>query len=273
MILDVQFNAATTPWPVIRDAARAAEATGFGAVWVFDHLAGAPLSGSTNLELFTLLGALAATTERIALGSSVANVHNRQPATLAVGAASIEAIGDHRQVLLGVGAGASPTSRWADEQHAVGQRVEPDVTARHAQVERVVALCRTMWSPDRGDELATFPLPHTRPQIHVGVSGVALARLAGRIADGINVAWTSRRRQELFDAAVGERRSAHGSMGDFVRTTWAVWNDELLDPGSTPRGEMARAGIDRLILLVPHDVPRQLADGSAFQARPVTPRS
>src|SRR5690606_23959684 len=97
VILDVQFNAATTSWPAIRDGARAAEMAGFGALWVFDHLAGSSLSGSTSLEMFTLLGALAASTERIALGSMVANVYNRQPGVLAVGAASVEAIGGRRR--------------------------------------------------------------------------------------------------------------------------------------------------------------------------------
>lgn len=252
MILDVQFNAATTSWPAIRDGARAAEDAGFGAVWVFDHLAGSSLRGTTSLEMFTLLGALAASTERIPLGSMVANVYNREPGVLAVGAASVEAIGD-RQVFLGIGAGASPTSRWAAEQHAAGHRMEPVLAARHARVERVLTLCSTMWSPARPPELATFPLPGRRPELHVGAGSVALAAVAGRLADGVNVGRHAPHRDAMLAAALAARVQAHGSVDGFVRSVWSPWDEELFDPASPAHRELAEAGVDRLIVIASVD--------------------
>ena len=64
---------------------------------------------------------------------------------------------------------------------------------------------------ERPPELATFPLPVPRPTVLVGVSSVGLATLAGERADGVNIDWTSPRRDELLDAALAARVTAPGS--------------------------------------------------------------
>ena len=176
MLIDVQFNPARNPWPALRDATLAAESAGFGAAWVYDHLAGRSLGGDGMLEAFTLLGALAATTRSIGLGT-----HGRQrqpaaqPGVLAVAAASVGAIAD-RPVFLGIGAGSSPSGRWAPEMHAVGQSIEPTLAGRHAVVERTLDVLDAMWSANRGEEWDTFPLPHPPVPVIIGLNSVALAR-------------------------------------------------------------------------------------------------
>ena len=56
-IVDVQFSPAHCEWAELRDACLAADAGPFGALWVYDHLAGRTLAGGhTNLECFSLLG-------------------------------------------------------------------------------------------------------------------------------------------------------------------------------------------------------------------------
>src|SRR3954447_2082220 len=77
VILDVQFNSATTPWPEMRDAVLAAEAAGYGVAWVVGHLAGQVMMGDSMMEYCTLTGALAASTTTIGVGTLVANVWNR----------------------------------------------------------------------------------------------------------------------------------------------------------------------------------------------------
>ena len=255
MHVDLQFNAATTPWPVLRDASRAADEAGYDALWVFDHLGGLSVHGTSMLEAFTLLGALAASTERVALGSLVVNVAHREPAITAVGAASVQAIAD-RPVFLGLGAGAAPDSPWAAEMRAVGQPVEPSLQRRHDRLEAVIATCRAMWSSERDAALATFPQPVPPPQLHVGASGLALARLAGRLADGLNVPWAHPRRDELFAAAAAADRSPSAPL---VLTTYAAFDESLLDGEHPQRRLMAAAGIERLILLVRHPDPVALA--------------
>ncbi len=253
MLIDVQFNPGRNPWPVLRDAILAAESAGFAAAWVFDHLAGSSIGGNDVLEPFTLLGALAATTTSIELGTLVANVANRQPAVLAVGAASVAAIAD-RRVLLGIGAGSSPRGRWAAEMNVVGQPIDPSLERRHALVERTIDLIGAMWAPDRGQEWATFPLPRRPVPIIVGASSVPLARIAGRRAGGINVAWSHPRRDELL-ATARDAVAASGRVGVFAVTVWTRWDDVLLDTDHPERREMAERGVDRLVL-ADHGVAR-----------------
>ncbi len=255
LALDVQISASHAPWPAVREASLRAEERGFDAVWVFDHLAGVALDGDRSLECFAWLGALAEATTRIELGTLVANVWNRQVGTLVVAAASISEISG-RPFHFGIGAGASPRSRWATEQHAVGHTVLDDIAARHARVEAVLDLTEEMWHREPPDRLATFPRPAAAPSRIVGVNSTALGVIAGRRADGVNVAWTHPRRTELLDAA---RRAAAGR--SFTVTAWAPWSPDLLDPTHPTRREMTAAGLDRLILTVLDDVEGFLGRG------------
>jgi alkanesulfonate monooxygenase SsuD/methylene tetrahydromethanopterin reductase-like flavin-dependent oxidoreductase (luciferase family) len=207
------------------------------------------------LETFSFLGALAVSTTTIELGTLVVNVNNRAPGLLAVAAASIVAISG-RPLHLGLGAGTSPTSRWAAEMHAVGQPVIETLAGRHAHLGAVLDVLDRVFDPDRPDELATFPLPVPRPTVLVGVSSVALATLAGARADGVNVEWEGLRRDDLLAAAL----TARGDRPGFLLTAWAYWRRDLVDPDSPARRVMTERGIDRLILVVPVGVgPAELA--------------
>ena len=249
LTLDVQFNPARLSWPELRDLAQAADASGYGAVWAFDHLAGSSLRGASMMEAFTLLGALATVTSRLELGTMVANVHNRTPATLAVAAATLTAIAG-RPVHLGLGAGSAPDSRWSAEMRAVGQPVPPTAAARHERLVEVLDVLARLYDPARADELATFPLPRPRPTVLLGVNGLALATLAGRRADGVNVGWEHPRRDELLATAVAARGDRHG----FLLTAWTTWASELLDADHPQRQAMAACDLDRLVLVVPAGV-------------------
>ena len=244
--VDVQLNPARSAWPELREMALTAEAAGYGALWVYDHLAGTSIFGDTMLETFSLLGALAVSTTTIELGTLVVNVNNRTPGLLAVAAASIVAISG-RRLHLGLGAGTSPTSRWASEMHAVGQPIIPMLADRHAHLGAVLDVLERVYDPDRPPELATFPLPAPRPSVLVGVNSVELATLAGARADGINVDWVGRRRDDLLAAAA----AARGDRPGFLLTAWAFWSPDLVDPSSTERRAMDERGIDRLVLVVP----------------------
>lgn len=247
-VVDIQLSPACTDWATLRAAAIEAEQRGFGAVHVFDHLAGLPLEGGTMLECFSLLGALCEVTEHIELGTMVANVWNRQAGTLVSAAASIALISG-RRFQLGIGAGASPTSTWAEEQRLVGAHVEPDLAARHARVEHVLDLVDEQWRDDRDARLASFPLPHPRPITIVGVNSVRLSRLAARRADGINVPWRNPRRDEFLAAA-----DAVAADRPFLRTAYTAYAPELLDPDHPERRAMTDRRIDRLVLAVFDDL-------------------
>lgn len=247
-IVDIQLSPACTDWATLRAATREAERRGFGAVHVFDHLAGLPLEGRTMLECFSLLGALCEVTERVELGTMVANVWNRQAGTLVSAAASI-ALMSGRRFHLGIGAGASPTSSWAEEQRRVGAQLEGELSDRHARVEHVLDLVEQQWCDDRDPRFDTFPLPRPRPITIVGVNSVRLSRLAGRRADGVNVQWRNPRRDEFLaaaDSAAGDR--------PFLRTAYTAYAPELLDPDHPERRAMDDRRIDRLVLAVFDDL-------------------
>jgi alkanesulfonate monooxygenase SsuD/methylene tetrahydromethanopterin reductase-like flavin-dependent oxidoreductase (luciferase family) len=93
-------------WPEYVAIAQAAEAVGFDSIWVGDHLlyrdGTAPETGPW--EAFTLLAALAAATERVALGPLVACVGFHPPGLIAKMSATVDEISNERFVL-GLGAG------------------------------------------------------------------------------------------------------------------------------------------------------------------------
>jgi alkanesulfonate monooxygenase SsuD/methylene tetrahydromethanopterin reductase-like flavin-dependent oxidoreductase (luciferase family) len=242
--VDIQLASTHTDWPTLRAASLAAEQAGFDAIWVFDHLAGVALGGSTSLECFTWLGALAEATTTADLGVLVSNTFNRQLGTLAVAAASVSEISG-RRFLFGIGAGTAPTSRWALEQQAVRAELSDELADRHARVEELLDLTDEMWHPDRDEHLTTFAMPTPAPPRIVGVNSVALSVIAGRRAEGINVAWSHPRRDEFLHAA---RTAAAGR--PFLTTVWTMWSPDLLDPEHPTRLDMAGAGVDRVILVV-----------------------
>ena len=100
----------------------AAEAAGFDTVFVMDHFFQLPMLGRPDQEMFeayTLLGALAARTERVRLGTLVTGVTYREPALLAKAVTALDVISSGR-ALLGIGAA------WFDAEHeALGFEFPP----------------------------------------------------------------------------------------------------------------------------------------------------
>jgi alkanesulfonate monooxygenase SsuD/methylene tetrahydromethanopterin reductase-like flavin-dependent oxidoreductase (luciferase family) len=220
--IDVQYSAATNDWPALRDAVLRAEAEGYDTTWVFDHFDGAMLDGDRPmLECFTLLGALAEATSTIGLGTLVANVANRHPAVLAAAASSVQRISDGR-LILGLGAGTSPISKWSSEHAARGIHLHRDIAARHAAVVVQIAHVRAIREA----------LP-----IIIGVNSVRLATLAGEIADGINVRMSHERAAEFVDAA----RLAAGDRPFDISGWTAKPIDDIIDQATA-------LALDRLIL-------------------------
>ncbi|MDA2944909.1 MAG: LLM class flavin-dependent oxidoreductase [Actinomycetota bacterium] len=250
-VVDVQFTSGYADWSHLRDSALAAEESGYGAVWIVDHLAGRSMGGEQSFEAFTWLGALAASTSRIELGALVVNAWNREVGVSAVGAATVSAISG-RQFWFGIGAGTSPSSSFAWEQKMVGARIEPSLERRHDRVVELLELCDRMWS--EGDvSLPTFIRPQHTPRRIVGVNSVRLAEIAGRLADGINVAWRHPRRDEFLSACRVAARDR-----DFTWTTYLPWSDGIEDAEHPERAAMAAAGIDRVIILHPENPPASL---------------
>ena len=178
---------------LVRAAVRA-EADGYDGVWTLDHISSlaylcSPGEGASR-DPFTLLGAIAASTSRLRLGTLVANIHNRHPAQLALAFDTLADLAPGRTIC-GIGAGAGPGTPFAREDEALGRTPAPAAQRRVLLGEHLAAL-RAIWDGrDAVGSVATSGLRgvvrHAAPPIIVGGSSNATLRLAAQCADGVNI--------------------------------------------------------------------------------------
>jgi alkanesulfonate monooxygenase SsuD/methylene tetrahydromethanopterin reductase-like flavin-dependent oxidoreductase (luciferase family) len=240
------------------DSARRLDAAGYAGVWSWDHFISRGVRTDPVLEAWTTLTAAAMVTERLTVGTFVANVMNRHPAVLARMAATLQEASGGR-FTLGIGIGGHPA-----EHEAYGIDFPPPAErARH--LEEAVAVLRALWSGGpvtRPSDLYplrdahAYPVPNPPPQILIGAGTPAGARLAARIGDG----WAAEsdtfedllpRYLEALDAAGRDRsgqRIVLGFGGRRKRGADPLAAEPLL---VAPREELARwrdVGADDLLL-------------------------
>ncbi|MDT0530674.1 TIGR03557 family F420-dependent LLM class oxidoreductase [Micromonospora sp. DSM 115977] len=176
------------PQEIIRQAVRAEEA-GFDFVEMSDHFH--PWLDTQGHSSFTwsVLGAVAAKTERIGLATGVTCPTVRyHPAIIAQAAATLALISDGR-FTLGVGAGERLN------EHVVGQGF-PSVRGRHERLREALEIIRLLWQGGYHsfegkhlhlEDARIFDLPETPPVIAVAASGRSSATMAAELGDGLFV--------------------------------------------------------------------------------------
>jgi F420-dependent oxidoreductase-like protein len=177
------------------DHVLAAERGGFRSVWVMDHFWQLPALGGPDepiLEAYTLLGALAARTERVELGTLVTGVTYRNPALLAKMVTTLDVISKGRAIL-GIGAA------WYEPEHDGYGFEFPPVRERFDRLEEAVQICRALLRDERptfdGRYYSTSdarnvpaPIRPGGPKIMIGGSGERRTlRLVAQHADMCNV--------------------------------------------------------------------------------------
>jgi F420-dependent oxidoreductase-like protein len=131
----------------IAGAAETADRSGFDSLWVMDHFYQISMVGPESdpmLEAYTLLGALAARTSKVSLGTMVTGVTYRNPALLAKEVTTLDIISSGRAIL-GIGAA------WNEQEHTALGFGFPSVKERMDRLEEALQICRAMFTEERSN--------------------------------------------------------------------------------------------------------------------------
>lgn len=173
-------------WEECQAAAREFEAMGFDSLWVCDHLYGPQSPQIPILEAWTLLGAVAAITSKVELGTLVTPAGMRNPAHLGKVIATVDNIAGGR-VIAGLGGGwmAREFTDFGVDFLPIGQRL--------GQLRETVQFLKRMWSEPEvtfegryvhAQHLVCEPKPPRRVPILVGGGGEKVTlRIAAEEAD------------------------------------------------------------------------------------------
>jgi alkanesulfonate monooxygenase SsuD/methylene tetrahydromethanopterin reductase-like flavin-dependent oxidoreductase (luciferase family) len=206
--------------------ARAADASGWDGVFIWDHLAFA--WGVPAADPWTVLAAIATSTERVRIGPAVTPVARRRPHVLAHQVATLDNL-SHGRVTFGAGLGGSASE--------FGKFAEPtDEKVRAAMLDEGLDLLRRFWS---GDEV-------THRGRHYAVEGVTLAPLPIQKQLPIWIGGdrpASLRRAARFDGWLADSADPTGmtlSPDDIARSIAAIGRSDAYDVavlGERKRGE------------------------------------
>jgi alkanesulfonate monooxygenase SsuD/methylene tetrahydromethanopterin reductase-like flavin-dependent oxidoreductase (luciferase family) len=172
--------------------AQAADAQGYDSVWLADHLMREPEDPDGGLDSFTLMTAIAATTQHVRFAWGALNPSFRKPAILAKMLATLDRI-SHGRVICSLGAGSDKSEyppyelEWID-----------DHDARIAHGREVALALKQLWThpaPERVTIDGTYvkihniafnPTPYQQPHppIWAGGNSEATQALVKEYADG-----------------------------------------------------------------------------------------
>jgi F420-dependent oxidoreductase-like protein len=196
-INDYDWGGAASLATTLGEIARAADGAGFDRIGVADHFWRSHYMGSVEgpeLECYTTLGYLAASTQRAKLTALVTAATYRWPGLLAKTVTTLDVLSRGR-AWLGIGAGD-----YAAEARGLGLPF-PSLKERFELLEETLQICLRMWAGEHGDDRAydgahfhlertlNAPQSLTRPHppILLGGSGEKTLRLVARYADACNI--------------------------------------------------------------------------------------
>jgi alkanesulfonate monooxygenase SsuD/methylene tetrahydromethanopterin reductase-like flavin-dependent oxidoreductase (luciferase family) len=252
-------NGSAPSWRQILELARRAEAAGLAALWLPDHFLLTPRWGAR--DAWTLLAALAASTDRIQLGTLVTCTAFREPALLALMASTLDEVSGGR-LLLGLGAGYPDRDlSWRAfgyaTDHPVGRFEEAtEIIVRLLRGEQVTYSGRYYRTADAILRLRG-PRPNG-PPIWVGGSGPRVQRVAVRWADSFDTRVHPGEEEQLRDGSAQLDqlcREAGRDPASLRRTGFGIVS--LADPADLP-GRFPDAKRTRPFSGTPEEIALQL---------------
>ena len=247
-------------WPEMLALARRAEASGYDSIWLGDHMLyrGSGRQERGPWDVWTMLAALAASTERVRLGPLVASTAFHPPGVVARMAATIDEVSGGR-FILGLGTG------WNEaEFRAFGIPFEHKV----ARFEEAFTIIRRLLARERVsfdgrfygvDDAVLLPPPRRQVPLLVGTSGPRVLAASAPYIDYWN-AWYS----WYGNTPSGFAKLSSTFEGNFRRSacvlvTVGAGGERALDPASPPvdasllsehLSELDAAGADEAILVL-----------------------
>jgi probable F420-dependent oxidoreductase len=184
-----RYGGATARWSELVELARLAEEAGFDSIWTIDHwTVDYPDQEPQGVwECWSILAALAATTERVELGPLVTPTSFRNPALLAKMADTVDEISGGR-LILGLGAG------WIESEYrAMGLPFDHRISRFEEAIQIIHGLLRDghvdfegRYYSARDCELRPRGPRPSGPPILIGSSGERMLRSVARYADAWN---------------------------------------------------------------------------------------
>lgn len=182
----------------LADLAVLAEDSGFDSVFISDHLQPWRHDGGHAPAALPWLGAVAARTSRVTLGTSVLTPTFRyHPGVIAQAFATLGCLAPGR-IILGVGSGESMNEAPLGLEW-------PDGKERFARLKEALQIITALWEGERVsfegtyfslDKATIYDRPDHPVPLYVAASGPSATRLAGRMGDGFIC--TSGKGRELY---------------------------------------------------------------------------
>ena len=237
------------PVEQVVNAAVTAEELGCSRVWIPDE-------GLAARECWVTLGAVAAATSSVEVGTGITNAYTRHPGMTAAAVATLDEASGGRAAL-GIGAGGALTlTALAIERRA-------PITA----MRELVTTSRALWSGQVVDHVGVAGgfraarLGYGRPDIPIWLAGRGprVMRLAGELADGFIMSFVHK---ELIGEHIG---AIHGAAAEHGRPRPRLCYMTILATTDRAR-EAARAALTFRLVDSPDDVKARIGLDPATEA-------
>ena len=199
--------------------ARKAEEVGFSFALISDHYHPWTDKQGQSPFVWSVLGGIAQTTERLRVGTGVTcPLVRMHPALVAQSAATVASMMPGR-FFLGVGTGENLN------EHVTGKRWPP-IDMRLSMLEEAIEVLRELWKGDdvthRGDHYTVeqariYTLPDELPPIYMAAAGEKATSIAANVADGLIGTAPKREVIDAFERQGGKGKPKIG----MVHVCWA----------------------------------------------------
>ncbi len=225
------------PAEIVRSA-QSAERAGFDRVWVSDHYHPWMSAQDESPFVWSVLGAIAATTDLLMTTAVTCPTFRIHPTVLAQAAATTAVLAPGR-FTFGVGSGE------ALNEHIQGE-AWPPVSVRLERLEEALHIIRRLWTGEvvthRGAHFTVhdaklWSLPATPPEILISGFGPLATELAARIGDGWITVQPDTDGMATYRAAGGTGRTQGG-----LKICWAGTEKEAAEIAHRLWGHQAGGG-------------------------------